>query len=164
MSSDRSSDYFRPSLLDRLLEGDADEAAPGPRSRQDDPYRFQDFNEFSASLCRDLEDLLNARSSAGDVPPWAKSCASSILNFGLPDRAYDTDPAGAARMVRDTIAAFEPRLRDVRVEPLGVDADRPDRGVLEIRARLVAERGTSIRLWVQLRSTGVDRITVTRAD
>ena len=161
MNSDRTPKYFRPSLLDRLLRADADGGGPQQAPGRDDPFRLQNIHEFMASLCRDLEDLLNTRSSASDVPRWAKGCATSILNYGLPDRVFDSDPATAARMVRDTIATFETRLCDVRVEPLGGESQRFDRARLEIRARLIGERGTAIRLWVQLRSSGVGQINLT---
>jgi type VI secretion system lysozyme-like protein len=164
MNSDRSSHYFRPSLLDRLLEGDADGLAPERRPRDHEPYQLQSFAELTVSICRDLEDLLNARSASGDVPPWAKHCATSILNYGLPEAAYAADPAHAARIIRDTIATFEPRLCDVEVEPLGFDTEPFNRGLLEIRARLLTERGTSLRLWARFRSIGMDRIMVTRPD
>jgi type VI secretion system lysozyme-like protein len=162
MKTDQSSKFFRPSLLDCLLRSNDDGEDHSSASGWGDAGRLQDVQQFTASLCRDLENLLNARSSASDVPRWAQQCATSILNYGLPDRAFDCDAAGASRMVRDTITTFEPRLCDVRVEQMDTDFERFDRSVLQIKARLVAERGTAIRLWVRFRSFGIERITVTQ--
>jgi type VI secretion system lysozyme-like protein len=160
MTLDRSAQLFRPSLIDRLVRSDADEDGLSPAAGGG-AFRLQNVEEFTNAICRDLEDLLNARSATRDVPRWAKQCSTSILHYGLPDRAYDSDAAGAARMVRDTITTFEPRLCDVRVEPVTIDAQRPDRAVLEIRARLVAETDTAIRLSVRFRFIGIVRISVT---
>jgi type VI secretion system lysozyme-like protein len=160
MKPDQSSRFFRPSLLDCLLKSDDDQPNQSRGSGWGDPFRLQNVQEFTASLCRDLENLLNARSSTSDVPPWAKQSRTSILNYGLPDRAYDSDAAGVANMVRDTITTFEPRLCDVRVETTSTDTEPYGRAVLEVQARLVAERDIAIRLWVRFRSIGLERITV----
>ncbi|MBK1687554.1 type VI secretion system baseplate subunit TssE [Rubrivivax gelatinosus] len=100
-----------PSLLDALL-GDA---GPCGAAAADDtlPQR----------LARDLERLLNTRCAwtPEQLAPWPRS-ARSVLAFGLAEGAGPgADGAEALRRVaeriRQSLAAHEPRLAEVRVAP-----------------------------------------------
>lgn len=111
-----SRDRLQPSLLDRLTDHEP-ELKQEPRER-----RVLSTRALRQSVQRDLAWLLNARGldSVLDLAPYP-GVATSVLNYGFPDVTGKTssgiDPARLARLVRDTICAFEPRiLRDtVRV-------------------------------------------------
>ncbi|MGA1996457.1 MAG: type VI secretion system baseplate subunit TssE [Bryobacteraceae bacterium] len=105
---------LKPSLLDRLIDDE-------PRNRTEAPdRRSQSMNELKDSVRRDLEWLLNSRR-----PPWepavtAKELWRSVYCYGLPDTtamamSSAEDRNRMVRMVSAAVAAFEPRLMNVRV-------------------------------------------------
>jgi type VI secretion system lysozyme-like protein len=83
------------------------------------PFRILNREQLKASVRRELERLLNTRCSLplhgfGEVE-------RSVVNYGIPDfsslSAQNADDhALIASIVGQTITAFEPRLRQVRVE------------------------------------------------
>lgn len=103
----------RALLFDRLvdLHPDADE---GER-----PLRILNREQLKASVQRELERLLNTRCS---LPLHRLAEAErSVINYGIPDFSSlsphnQDDQALIASIIGQTIAAFEPRLRQVRVE------------------------------------------------
>jgi len=77
--------------------------------------------ELYASICRDLQALLNARRPWAAVPDRFKLLRDSMLCFGLPDFAAGAFNHAAEREtlckeIAATIARFEPRLADVSVK------------------------------------------------
>jgi type VI secretion system protein ImpF len=99
-----------PSILDRLIDPEADFTM----ARQG-----YTPSQMVAAVQRDLEDLLNTRSSAYEIPPQCKEALDSILSFGMPDLSQieaTTDAARAriGRVLEQIILRFEPRLKDVR--------------------------------------------------
>ena len=116
-------DEVLPSLLDRLLD-DHPEQAQEPRWRQSTRIRV-----LKASLCRDLQNLLNARRSLAPLPEHYTCLQESLLNYGLPDLQSievreDHDLELLARRIEESIRAFEPRLRQVRVSAKLAGGDR----------------------------------------
>jgi type VI secretion system protein ImpF len=109
----------RALLFDRLvdLHPDADE---GER-----PLRILNRDQLKASVQRELERLLNTRCS---LPLHRLAEAErSVINYGIPDfsslSAQNADDhALIASIIGKTIAAFEPRLRQVRVEVQPIDS------------------------------------------
>ncbi len=103
----------RASLLDRLI--DDDPAA----TRETRPLRTQTREALMASLRRDLGWLLNTRTAL----PAARFDKKKLTapDYGIPDFG-GYSPANKmhlrilARRIRKAIAAFEPRLRAVRVQ------------------------------------------------
>jgi type VI secretion system protein ImpF len=102
---------------------------------------------LKTSLCRDLQNLLNASRMLAVIPERYAALKTSLLNYGLPDLQSmevreDHDLGHLCRLIEESIQAFEPRLQGVRVRPV-VDADdkKPiDRRVrFEIEAVLVVE-------------------------
>ncbi|MCL2004728.1 MAG: GPW/gp25 family protein [Planctomycetaceae bacterium] len=91
-----------PSLLDRFI---------GSGSLTPEQYR--------ESVFRDLLWLLNTRRSV-NVEPDAEL---TVLDYGLPD-GNDTDLAGE---LGRTIAAFEPRLKNVSVRSVDLSGTSPER-------------------------------------
>ena len=102
----------RALLFDRLVDiPDWDE-----RER---PLRVLNSEQLKASVRRELERLLNTRCS---IPLHQVSEEErSVVNYGIPDFS-SLSPHNAddhtliASIVGQTITAFEPRLRQVRVE------------------------------------------------
>jgi len=83
------------------------------------PLRILNQNQLKASVRRELERLLNTRCSI-PLQQLAEE-ERSVINYGIPDFSSLSphnadDHALIASIVGQTIAAFEPRLRHVRVE------------------------------------------------
>ena len=130
-----------PSLLDRLLDDHPEE------SREPAWRGVQVIRVLKASLCRDLQNLLNAHRLLAVVPEAYTELKTSLLNYGLPDLQSmevreDHDLGLLCRLIEESIQAFEPRLQGVRVRPV-IDAEgkKPiDRRVrFDIEAVLVVE-------------------------
>ena len=130
-----------PSLLDRLLDDHPEE------SREPAWREVQVVRVLKASLCRDLQNLLNAHRLLTTIPEVYSELKTSLLNYGLPDLQSmevreDHDLGLLCRLSEESIQAFEPRLQGVRVRPV-IDAEgkKPiDRRVrFEIEAVLVVE-------------------------
>jgi len=117
---------LKPSLLDRITDED-------PTSREDPPVSpAQRRRECRASLMRDIEALLNAKDTLGDLPEEFRYSAHSLLRYGLPDftAMSPSNPGDLTRIVRAVEMAlkqFEPRLTRVSVSM--ENADRLDSGV-----------------------------------
>ena len=130
-----------PSLLDRLLDDHPEE------SREPAWREVQVVRVLKASLCRDLQNLLNAHRLLAVIPEAYTELKTSLLNYGLPDLQSmevreDHGLGLLCRLIEESIQAFEPRLQGVRVRPV-IDAEgkKPiDRRVrFEIEAVLVVE-------------------------
>lgn len=102
------------SVLERLIDRD-----PASNSEAS-PTRAQSVRQLKTSLRRDLEWLLNSRRTPEAVGREFQELEQSLYNFGLPDAtalSWDSvrDRSRLARMIEQTLATFEPRLREVRV-------------------------------------------------
>lgn len=130
-----------PSLLDRLLDDHPEE------SREPAWREVQVVRVLKTSLCRDLQNLLNASRTLSVIPEHYAALKTSLLNYGLPDLQSmevreDHDLGHLCRLIEEAIQAFEPRLQGVRVRPVvdGDDKKPIDRRVrFEIEAVLVVE-------------------------
>ena len=137
----RNETQLLPSLLDRLLDDHPEE------SREPAWRDVQVVRVLKTSLCRDLQNLLNAHRLLATIPEAYANLKTSLLNYGLPDLQSmevreDHDLGLLCRLIEESIQAFEPRLQGVRVRPV-IDAEgkKPiDRRVrFEIEAVLVVE-------------------------
>lgn len=132
-----TNDAGRVPLFDRLVDEHRHQRSE-PR-----PRRSLDREALRESVRRELARLLATRCPvSGDV---ALARRRSTIDYGLPDleiggRAIvKEDRLRIARLLRQTIEAFEPRLQRVEVEVL----ERREGGarlVVAIRATLVTER------------------------
>jgi len=118
-----SRDELLPSLLDRLLDDRPDQSEE-PRW-----HEAQVIRSIKQGLCRDIQDLLNARQPLGALPEGLEELATSLVNYGLPDLQSleireDHDLETLCRRIAELIEGFEPRLQDVRVTPDLEDAER----------------------------------------
>jgi type VI secretion system protein ImpF len=99
--------------------------------REAQPFRIYDVAGVRASVERELIRLLNTRCP---LPASAVDERDrTVLDYGIPDFAYmaassGTDVQQLARILERTIAAYEPRLKEVHVslEP----ASRNNAGVV----------------------------------
>ena len=122
------------SLLDRLLDDAPMEGVEAPF----DP-RF-DLGRHKRAVARDLEALLNARSSAlaGAGQERYPLAAASLLAYGIPDlSSLSLLNPDHQRLLQERILAaierFEPRLTQARVE-----LDLPREAVRMLRFRVEA--------------------------
>ena len=102
------------SLLDRLIDRDPKAASDAPISRA------QSVRLLKASVRRDLEWLLNSRRNPEAAPESMAELSRSVYNYGLPDFSAMSvnSPKDRDRLLlelENTVALFEPRLKDVRV-------------------------------------------------
>jgi type VI secretion system protein ImpF len=120
-------------LLDRLIDADRDERDDRPLSPSAALAALRD------SVCRDLEELLNARRRWRSWDPRLTELDSSLAGYGLPDFA-----AGAfndqrrreelRQLVEGCIRRFEPRIVSLTVTLL----PNPDQHTPTLRLRIDA--------------------------
>lgn len=132
-----ANDAGRVPLFDRLVDEHPHQRAEAR------PKRSLDIDELRDSVRRELGRLLETRCPLpGDL---ALARERSVLDYGLPDlerggRALvKEDRLRVARLIRQTIEAFEPRLQRVDVELLD-SAGGGARLLVAVRAVLVTER------------------------
>jgi type VI secretion system protein ImpF len=102
------------SVLDRLLDLD-----PGTQVERA-TTRAESLRDMKDALRRDLEWLLNTRRVADTAPATLPGVCASLYHYGMPDiTSMSSDSPEVhtrlARLVEETIAAFEPRLTQVKV-------------------------------------------------
>ena len=112
----RSDNQIRitPSVLDRLIDYDPRETREPPKSRS------ATLLELKASVRRDLEWLLNARTFLDPDELDAAETKNSVAVYGLPDitglSAQSKDEQSRVlRAVEHAIRAFEPRFLNLKV-------------------------------------------------
>jgi len=108
-------DGARAPLFDRLAGRE-----PVPNGDPPRPLRILDRGALSESLQRELQRLLNTRRPALNSAALAGE-RPTVIEYGLPDYSamYTQNPEDQKKltdMIRSTIEAFEPRLRDLKVE------------------------------------------------
>lgn len=127
---------YTPGLFDRLLG--VPNRGPGNHAAQ----RLT-IEELKDTVARDLEALLNTRSSVPDDALKAfPECTRSMVTYGLADFAdrclsSPTDRAHICSSIEKTIACHEPRLRNVRAN-LDLRDESVNRLNFSITAVLVA--------------------------
>lgn len=103
---------FRTTLFDRLL----------PETEKN--YQGISLQQLRESVASDLEDLLNSRmTKLNDLIDDFPLAKQSILQFGIIDfvglsTANPTDRDKICQSIEQSIAAHEPRLRQIKVEML----------------------------------------------
>jgi type VI secretion system protein ImpF len=110
------------SLLDRLIDRD-------PKSSSEPPLTWgESVRRLKDSLRHDLEWLLNTRRIPVEPPEALEELPRSLYYFGFPDitslgRDSRDTRSRLLRQVEETIAAFEPRLANVKVSLTEFDDD-----------------------------------------
>ena len=106
------------SIVERLIDRD-------PTSQSEmAPTRAQSVRNLKASLRRDLEWLLNTRRTPEAVGREYQELERSLYNYGLPDLTSlswqsERDRQRLCRLLEVALETFEPRLRRIRVLPVG---------------------------------------------
>jgi len=127
---------YTPGLFDRLL------GLPnrGPASHQSQRLTAEELKD---AVARDLESLLNTRSTLqdGELAGYPE-CSRSMVTYGLSDFAdrclsSPSDRADICASIEKTIARHEPRLREVRAS-LDLQGDSVNRLNFSITAVIVA--------------------------
>lgn len=101
-------------LLDRLIDADPGEASDRPLSSA------AAMNALRASVCKDLEELLNTRRRWRSWDPHLAELNRSLVGFGLPDFAAGAfnDPRRREelrQLVEASIRRFEPRISSLKI-------------------------------------------------
>ena len=108
MTEAPSRDRSYPSLLDRLADDDPSRATEGREARS---VRLQ---KLRGNVLRDLDRLFNATQSSDDHVLGDELLSGSVINYGLPGLAgrpaSQVDLTELARMLREVIVRFEPRI------------------------------------------------------
>jgi type VI secretion system protein ImpF len=126
----------RALLFERLT--DAEPCSPEEEAQ---PFRVLDVRALRESVRRELARLLNTRRHAR---PGAEAAGGmTVLDYGLPDfsslsAASGDDRKRLAAAVAAAVAAFEPRLRDVRVR---VERAEREERALALRVEAVLSVG-----------------------
>jgi len=112
------------SLLERLIDLE-------PKNETEQPVtRAQSVRQLKASLRRDLEWLLNTRRSPEAADHNYQELERSLFHYGLPDLTTlkwesTHDRSYLSRLIETAISVFEPRLKHIKVTPIGeVSANR----------------------------------------
>lgn len=127
-----------PSMLDRLLDPNPEQARDAPRARG------QALAELRSSVGRDLENLLNTRQRCLSFPPELTELDQSMVNYGIPDfsGANFATPQGRQEFqiaIERAIRRFEPRFKTVKVS-LRENLEPEDRTIrFRIEALMYAE-------------------------
>ena len=109
------------SVLERLIDREPKAGSEAPQTRA------QSVRQLKGSLRRDLEWLLNTRRTPEPAGPELREAEQSVYNFGLPDITSlnwqsSRDRTRLVRMIEQTLATFEPRIRNIKVVPLEASA------------------------------------------
>lgn len=128
---------MQASLLDRLIDLEPDIAREPVQSRN------ISYNQAKGVVARDLENLLNTKCFAGDIPESCRQLGRSVYFYGVTDFTSRNPGSPAVRTelrqeIEKVILMFEPRLKSVtvRVDEL----DRKERRLrIKISAMLVMD-------------------------
>jgi type VI secretion system protein ImpF len=146
MAPSRNTGGARALLFERLVDNEPDR----PCKEESPPFRVLTRQALWKSVSRELGQLLNSRCP---VPLQLLSDVErTVINYGIPDFTSlspesSDDRKLIASIIGQTIAAFETRLRNVRVTAehsgddertlqISVEADLVTDTVIEIRSHL----------------------------
>ena len=104
--------YVRASLIDRLTDDEPKQIV------ETKPLRVQTLAQLKISVRRDLEWLLNTRAIPAPNINWTNR---TVIDYGIPDlgQFFTHNPEDGhriAEILENTIAAYEPRLQQVKVK------------------------------------------------
>jgi len=130
----------RPSLLDRLSDGEPGFAADPPITQEESERRYR------VGVERDVEALLNTRRTMHPAPDWCPELRQSVYDFGLLDTTGIPvgTKSGRDRLLRslqDAIERFEPRLAQPRVRLIDAEQVRAPQVRFVGEAVLVMDSG-----------------------
>lgn len=114
MPTQDSNAPLRLPLLDRLIDDEPKAKSEAPLSRS------ASLAKLKVAVRRDLENLLNTRSTADSIPEGSVEVLRSVYCYGLPDITslpanYLYDQGKLLQAIESAVRTFEPRLEGVRV-------------------------------------------------
>jgi len=114
MPTQDSNAPLRLPLLDRLLDDEPKVKSEGPMTRS------TSLAKLKIAVRRDLESLLNTRSTPDTIPEGSVEIQRSVYCYGLPDITslpanFLYDQARLLQAIESAVRTFEPRLDGVRV-------------------------------------------------
>lgn len=119
MAGPKSNEVLRHTVIDRL-------AGTGGLRGGDLRIGVEDLK---ATVCRDIEWLLNTRRPADMRLDGFPEAGASLMNYGLPDFSQYSSASGidcehVCRLIEQALRVFEPRLesRSVKVEYVRTDS------------------------------------------
>jgi type VI secretion system protein ImpF len=123
---------IRQSVLDRLIDLDRGSSVDPPSTWG------QSVRQLKATLCRDLEWLLNTRKPQVELPSGCENLESSLLVYGITDvsslsRENLEQQARLVREVERAVSTFEPRLANVKVSVAAVEKGAAGGPIRELR-------------------------------
>lgn len=149
MADPRNTGGARALLFERLVDTEPDSKKESP------PFRVLTRQELRKSVSRELGQLLNSRCP---VPlRLLGEEERTVINYGIPDFTplspeSSEDRKLIASIIGQTIAAFEPRLRNVRVTAAYSEDD--ERAVhITVEADLVTDTVIEIRSYPEFGSS-----------
>ena len=161
------SSEFVASILDRLAEQPDSASVPASTSRRlsnaDAPVNVAQIKRL---LLRDLQNLLNTRSWCAPISEAYKEVrTASNLSYGIPDFcSLDLSESHERQKflsrIRQSIAAFEPRLKSISVKVLREDDPYSRSLQLKITAVLEVSTGESHVEYISSVDQEATRITV----
>lgn len=135
MSDTRTSPRIRLPLLDRLLDADPDSPREPPLSQS------LAIEQLRLAVRRDIEALLNARRRRLPPEQGLTELVLSPVGYGVPDPTAgsfteEERRTAISREIQATIARFEPRLTNIKVQLRKDERDAVDR-VLRLRIEAI---------------------------
>lgn len=135
MSDTRTSPRIRLPLFDRLLDADPDSPRDPPLSQS------LAIEALRLAVRRDIEALLNARRRRLPPEPGLAELQVSPVGYGVPDPTAgsfteEERRTALSREIQNTIARFEPRLTNIRVQLRKEERESVDR-VLRLRIEAI---------------------------
>lgn len=135
MSDTRTSPRIRLPLMDRLLDADPDSPRDPPLSQS------LAIEALRLAVRRDIEALLNARRRRLPPEPGLAELPLSPVGYGVPDPTAgsfteEERRTALSREIQQTIARFEPRLTNIRVQLRRDEREAIDR-VLRLRIEAI---------------------------
>ena len=114
MKVNQNQQYIQTSVLDRLIDQEPDVPSEPVQ------YRLTDFGRVKAMVIRDIENLLNSKSTISPPPPAYRELNKSVYIYGLKDFTSLNPKSPSVRQqlgqeIKNKILQFEPRLRNVTV-------------------------------------------------
>lgn len=121
----KAAENVQASILDKLIDCEPD------NSQESVTVRMQSLRDIEASVVRDIENLLNTRRTIHPPPSTLHEVSNSLYMYGLRDFTNENPNSAQViqklrREIAQTLALFEPRLKNVVVHAETKDNTRRD--------------------------------------
>lgn len=129
-----------PSILDRLSDPDA----AGTREMP-----WYSVSDMLRAILKDLDALMNTRKQGPEIPEEYVDLVNSIATYGMPDLTSlhvmtEDEQRQIGRVLEETIARFETRLRGARATLVKAANDKERTVRFRIDARLALDPAPAV--------------------